>query len=462
MSDSLKLFVDNNGIVRLKGRFENCALNYDEKFPALLRSDSYFTYLLIIDAHENVFHQGIEATLNYIRSKFWLIKGRKTVKNVLRKCVTCKRFQAKTLIPPGSPDLPDFRVNSTYCFQYTGLDYAGPLFVKDISNTSKVYILLLTCATSRAIHLELTPNMNVSAFLRAFRRFCSRRGTPEMIINDNFKTFKSKAVKRYMTQQGVSQKFILPASPWWGGFYERLVRSVKLSLKKVLGKSLLTYEELETVLCGIEGAINGRPLTYTSEDDLNETITPFHLMYGRDISKRAQLNFSEDVFDEINQDGVTKRVQYLQRIDDWKLFRKTYLNELRQHHIYRRSSKKSNEDKLIVGDVVLIKDDTHTPRSMWRIGKVERLVVGRDGKVRGADLAVVSKKGHRTTASRPVQKLIPFEIVQATKNDSNERETENNDLQSEQKYPEELRRTRSKRNAAIEGEDMRRLRDIYG
>ena len=115
-----------------------------------------------------------------------------------------------------------------------------------------------------------------------------------------------------------------------------------------------------------------------------------------------------------------------------------------------------------MGDVVLIKDDTHTPRSMWRIGKVERLVVGRDGKVRGADLVVVLKKGHRTTASRPVQKLIPFEIVQATKNDSNERETENNDLQSEQKYPEELRRTRSKRNAAIEGEDMRRLRDIYG
>ena len=168
MSDSLYIFVDNSRIVRLRGRFENCALNYDERSPALLRSDSYFTYLLILHAHENVFHQGIEAMLNYTRSKFCLIEGRKTVKNVLRKCVTCKRFQTKTLIPPGSPDLPDFRVNSTYCFQYTGLDYAGPLFVKDISktNTSKVYILLLTCATSRAVHLELTPNMNVPAFLR--------------------------------------------------------------------------------------------------------------------------------------------------------------------------------------------------------------------------------------------------------------------------------------------------------
>ena len=50
----------------------------------------------------------------------------------------------------------------------------------------------------------------------------------------------------------VRQKFILPGSPWWGGFYKRLMRSVKMSLKKNLGKSLLSYEELETVLLKIE------------------------------------------------------------------------------------------------------------------------------------------------------------------------------------------------------------------
>ena len=125
--------------------------------------------------------------------------------------------------------------------------------------------------------------MKALAFIRAFERFTARRGIPDVIINDNFKTFKSSVVKKFMLCLGVRQKFILPASPWWGGFHERLVRSVKMSLKKILGKSLLSYEELETVLLKIESVINGRPLAYLSEDDLGDALTPNHLMYGRSI-----------------------------------------------------------------------------------------------------------------------------------------------------------------------------------
>jgi hypothetical protein len=166
-----------------------------------------------------------------------------------------------------------------HSFQATGLDFAGPLFVKDKQDSSKVYILLLTCASSRAIHLELVPDMKISAFLRGFKRFTSRRGVPDMIINDNLKTFRSSEVKQYMIQCGISQRFILPASPWWGGFYERLVRTVKTTLKKILGKSILNFEQLQTVLCEVESVINSRPLTYVSEEDLNDIITPHHLIY---------------------------------------------------------------------------------------------------------------------------------------------------------------------------------------
>ncbi len=87
-----------------------------------------------------------------------------------------------------------------------------------------------------------------------------------------------------MLMQGIQQHFILPASPWWGGFYERLVRSVQGCLKKTLGKAFITFEELQTILCDIEVAINNRPLAYVSEDDLDEALMPFHLMYGRSIA----------------------------------------------------------------------------------------------------------------------------------------------------------------------------------
>ena len=87
----------------------------------------------------------------------------------------------------------------------------------------------------------------------------------------------------FMSAANITQKFILPASPWWGGFYERLVRSFKSSLRKILGLSYLTYEEIETTLIEIESTINTSPLTYIIEDDLDNIITSNHLIFGADI-----------------------------------------------------------------------------------------------------------------------------------------------------------------------------------
>ncbi|XP_066910326.1 uncharacterized protein [Clytia hemisphaerica] len=113
--------------------------------------------------------------------------------------------------PPESPELPEFRVNyNNHLFSSTGLDFAGPLFVKNKGlPSSKVYILLFTCASSRAIHLEFTPDIKSPAFIQGFQRFASRCGTPDEIINDNAKTFKSKEVKCVMTRLNVRQRFIL-------------------------------------------------------------------------------------------------------------------------------------------------------------------------------------------------------------------------------------------------------------
>ena len=55
-----------------------------------------------------------------------VMKGRQTVTEILRKYVTCKNVQGRPLLPPPSPDLPEFRVNMSQSFQTTGLDFAGP------------------------------------------------------------------------------------------------------------------------------------------------------------------------------------------------------------------------------------------------------------------------------------------------------------------------------------------------
>ncbi|CAB4030027.1 integrase core domain, partial, partial [Paramuricea clavata] len=460
---SLNLFEDKDGFLRLKGRFANSNLRYQDQHPMILRgNESYFTQLVIWDAHKASMHHGVESTLARVRSNYWIVKGRKSVKEVLRKCVICKRYQGKPMCAPASPDLPQCRIDhSGFAFQATGLDFAGPLFVKDGSETVKTYILLLTCATSRAIHLELVYSMSSDGFLRGFRRFVARRGVPDVIINDNFKTFKSAEVKRFMSYQGIRQQFILPASPWWGGFYERLVRTVKGCLKKTLGRAYTTFEELQTILCEVEVAINNRPLTYVSEDDLDEPLTPFHLMYGRGYCNRMK---NTDTILTASLGQYKQRLKHLRKIlrDCWTRFRKEYLNELRQMNLYRK--RKTNTRGLTVGDVVLIKEDEPAPRAQWRIGRVLQLVKGRDGLVRGAKLKVLSKGGAQSSVHRPLQKLIPFEIVQDDvdkhEGDDNDRNAEqHNTTETESRADERKGSRRPTRKAAIDGENLRRIRE---
>ena len=77
----------------------------------------------------------------------------------------------------------------------------------------KCYILLFTSSVSRAIHLELTNDLGAEPLKLAVRRFISRRGTPSFFISDNFKTFKSMEIKRFINNLGIKWKFILECSP---------------------------------------------------------------------------------------------------------------------------------------------------------------------------------------------------------------------------------------------------------
>jgi len=452
---NLNVFQDAEGLYRIKSRFKESSLP-TKKYPLLMPEATHLTKLLIRDAHENVLHFGVESTLAKLREVYWIIRGRKAVKNTLHKCVICRRFQGRTLKPPETPNLPEFRVNyDSAPFSSTGLDFAGPLYVKNKGlASSKVYILLFTCASSRAIHLELTPDMKSPAFIRGFQRFASRRGTPIQIINDNAKTFKSKEVKRLMSHLNVHQQFILPASPWWGGFYERLVRSVKTSLKKILKKALLTFEELQTVLTEIEAVINQRPLCYMSDDEIGNTITPNHLIFGRQLSSKPSVN----VFSAITSvDDCTRRVKYILNLVQHfqKRFRVTYLNELKQKHMYNKT-KTSAEQKLTLNDVVLIKDDSPQPRTQWRIGKVEKLVIGADGKIRGARLKVNTSNG-TSLVHRPVQKIIPFEIAN---DDTSLTNIEEATSSGGARGDEHKVGGRMRRRAAIEGQNLRRAREF--
>ena len=88
-----------------------------------------------------------------------------------------------------------------------------------------------------------------------------------------------------------------------GWLYERLIKSVKSCLKKCVGRASLSFDELHTTLVEIESVLNSRPLTYLYSDDLEEPLTPSHLILGRRILKLPK--FEEDEEDD-NPDKSVK------------------------------------------------------------------------------------------------------------------------------------------------------------
>ena len=107
------------------------------------------------------------------------------------------------------PDLPYGRVSEDPPLTHVGLYFVSPLNVDngnpDENNSTKVYIYLFTCASTRAVHLELSKSLNVQGFLLTSRRFTSRRRLPATLTSDNARTFKSssKEIRKITTSNEV-------------------------------------------------------------------------------------------------------------------------------------------------------------------------------------------------------------------------------------------------------------------
>jgi len=88
---------------------------------------------------------------------------------------------------------PKERVSFSRQFTYTGMDYAGPFDIKNYTGrvclNTKGYLLVFDCFSTKAIHLELTPDLTTEKFIAASARFVSRRGCPSQVQSDNLKSF---------------------------------------------------------------------------------------------------------------------------------------------------------------------------------------------------------------------------------------------------------------------------------
>ena len=164
----LRLFIDDSGLLRCGGRIHNAPLSELARFPYLLPQNNHLTALIVNHVHVLLSYAGIGSTLTALRQSFWIPSSPQYVKKLLRKCFVCRRHSGRPYATPESPPLPKVRVQDIPPFSITGVDFTGALYVKQNSEEVKVYLCLFTCATSRAVHLEVVTDLSTATFLFAF------------------------------------------------------------------------------------------------------------------------------------------------------------------------------------------------------------------------------------------------------------------------------------------------------
>ncbi|UYV82962.1 hypothetical protein LAZ67_22001552 [Cordylochernes scorpioides] len=284
----LHAFQDKEGLWRVKTRIVN--RNDDELFrlPILIPTNHPVTELIVKSVHEKMYHCGAQTLRSVLREKFWIPKARQLVRHVIHKCPRCRRFETKRVDVPEA-SLPQHRVRDVVVFEVTGIDLGGPLYLED---GQKVWFVIFTCGVYRAVHLELVTSLSTEALVGAVERFVARRGCPAVIYSDNGTNLVGLRNELYSVNFGVKWKLNSPAAPWWGGWIERIVGLTKKLLRRLLGKRVVNYEEMVTILENCERVINARPLTYIAED--NDDLVPLTPeMFLREPRAEGEIDLNE-------------------------------------------------------------------------------------------------------------------------------------------------------------------------
>ncbi|GFG28277.1 hypothetical protein Cfor_07899 [Coptotermes formosanus] len=117
---SLYSFLGAEGIIRLQTSITESADVGDFGIPAVLPSSHPTVERLVLSTPVKSCHVGLQGLLSLLR-EFWILKGRKSIRAILSKCVMYRRHEAKR-ITARQPALPEPRVRNAAVFETTGVD----------------------------------------------------------------------------------------------------------------------------------------------------------------------------------------------------------------------------------------------------------------------------------------------------------------------------------------------------
>lgn len=391
---SLAPFIDEDCIIRVGGRLSHSDLPYRSKHQVVLPKDSLLTKLIFESEHLRLGHPGPQNLLANIRHTYWPVCGRVLARKITQACIPCfKNNPRKMQQLMGS--YPKERLESNRPFLHCGIDFGGPVSTLTYqgrgSRTMKSYFCLFICFSTKAVHVEVVGDLNTQSFLACLARFIGRRGVPSSISSDNATNFvganaelqriqtflrdSNDNVVTELAKQSIKWNFIPANSPHFGGLWESGIKSIKHHMRRIMGNTNYTFEQLTTLFAQIEACLNSRPMYAMSEDpnDL-QPLTPGHFIIGEPLTKLPEPSLLHINIGRLSKWQLVQR--QLQEI--WSRWSTEYIPCLQQRIKWRTSA-----NNLKPNNLVLIVDDNRPPLQ-WCLGRVVEVHSGSDGHVRVA------------------------------------------------------------------------------
>ena len=314
----LSSYLDKEQLLRVGGRLSNSALTHSQQHPLITSGQDILITMLFNYLHVRLGHCGPTLLLCSAGTRFHVLGARTLSRDVCSQCITCRKVAPKPL-PQYMADLPPDRVNPAPPFTVSGVDFAGPVTLKRGHTRRPVYdnayIAVFICFKTRATHLEVVSSLTTAAFMASMRRFVSRRGIPMTLYSDNGSNFKgarnqleqlyrfleqehsNPILHRQLLEDRLTWKMIPERVPHFGGLWEAAMKSMKHHLKRIVGPTPLTFEEMTTVTCQIEACLNSRPILAVTKhnDEGIFTLTSGHFLIGKAIKSYPEHQIPEDI-----------------------------------------------------------------------------------------------------------------------------------------------------------------------
>ena len=195
----LNLQPNRDGVLECRGRIQG-------HYPIFLPDGQRYTEKLVAQAHLATLHGGVGSTMAKVREYYWVPRLRRLTTKIVKSCHGCRRLRAQAYTSPPPGNLPKDRTEGQTPFQVIGVDFAGPLrYQMKPKPEGKACILLYACSLTRAMYIDLVPNLETTEFIRSLKCFIARRGRPQRIYSDNGKTFvgASKWIEQVMKDERI-------------------------------------------------------------------------------------------------------------------------------------------------------------------------------------------------------------------------------------------------------------------